>query len=337
MSESVYPWLAGFFFLGAFGTWCAGRYALSRRLLDQPGERRSHSAPTPRGGGISIVTGLLLAVGLLAWQAPGLELSAFGVGATLVAGVGWLDDHRPLSPWLRLGVHVIACVSFAAALAIQGAAGWEVAIGFALPLALTNIWNFMDGIDGIAASQAVIVLLGVLVFLPEPHAWLALALVASCLGFLPFNFPRARIFLGDVGSGTLGFALGGMLALCVTGGGAPAVAWLLLPLAPFLVDSGLTLLRRVARGERWWTPHVQHAYQVCARRFGHVPVTFGYALAALAGLGFAMLNIGSSPTFMSFSILAWYTSAAVLWLCLQGIERDGGRRGRSRQGDGKVQ
>ncbi len=329
-SDGLLAWLAGFFLLGASGTWGAMRYALSRRLLDQPGERRSHSTPTSRGGGISIVAGLLVATVLLATRDGDARLWALGLGAGLVAAVGWFDDHRPLSPWLRLAVHVLSCGLFAAVLAQGGASGWQVLVGFVAPLVLTNIWNFMDGIDGIATSQAAIVLVGTLAFLAGAQSALALAVLASCMGFLPFNFPRARIFLGDVGSGTLGFAIGALLSFCVTADGYAASAWLLMPLAPFLVDAGLTLARRILRRERWWTPHVQHAYQVCARRYGHVSVTLGYALMALLGLAFAFLNLDASRAFMSFSLLAWYMSAAVLWLCLQGIEYDGGREIRPR-------
>ncbi len=325
LSDGPYLWLAVFFCLGAVGTWGARRYALGRRLLDAPGERRSHSVPTPRGGGIAIVAGTVLAALFLAIQGPLPILLAFGLGTGLVAAVGWVDDHRPLSPWLRLGVHALAAAVFAAVLAREGAGAAAVAVGFLAPLVLTNIWNFMDGIDGIAASQAVIVVLACLPFLPDPHDALALALVAACMGFLPFNFPRARIFMGDVGSGALGFAIGALLALAVAAGGSEGAAWLLLPLAPFLVDAGLTLLRRMLRGERWWTPHVQHAYQVAARRFGHAPVTWAYALVAAAGMAIAWFCRDEPRSFMSFSLLAWYMSAAVLWLCLQGIERDGGR------------
>ncbi|WP_246071972.1 MraY family glycosyltransferase [Marilutibacter aestuarii] len=325
MSDGPYLWLAVFFCLGAIGTWGARRYAVSRRLLDAPGERRSHRVPTPRGGGIAIVAGTVLAAVFLALPSLDPVLLAFALGMAAVAAVGWVDDHRPLSPWARLGVHALAAAAFAAVLALGGAGTVAIATGFLAPLVLTNIWNFMDGIDGIAASQAVIVVLACLPFLPGTHHALALALVAACMGFLPFNFPRARIFMGDVGSGAVGFAIGALLALS-TGAGGYGAAWLLLPLAPFLVDSSLTLLRRVVRGERWWTPHVQHAYQVAARRFGHVPVTLAYGLVAAAGLAVAWYCRDASLSFMSFSLLAWYMSAAVLWLCLQGIEHQGGRQ-----------
>src|SRR5690606_23140662 len=149
-------------------------------------------------------------------------------------------------------------------------------------LVLVNIWNFMDGIDGIAAGQALVVA-GAWALLAGqgPVLWLGLALAGGALGFLPFNFPRARVFLGDVGSGALGYGLAALLALGALGQSpATRVAWLL-PLQPFLIDGSLTLLARMVAGEAWWRPHVQHAYQCWARRRGaHVPVTLAYASAA---------------------------------------------------------
>src|SRR3546814_3920624 len=119
----------------------------------------------------------------------------------------------------------------------------------------------MDGIDGIAALQALVVAGGGALLAGDPASrWMALALAAACLGFLPLNLPRARIFLGDVGSGALGYALALVIVLAAVGGGeasSPA-AWMLLLLPPsaFLVDAALTLAARIFRGERWWTPHV---------------------------------------------------------------------------------
>jgi UDP-N-acetylmuramyl pentapeptide phosphotransferase/UDP-N-acetylglucosamine-1-phosphate transferase len=181
---------------------------------------------------------------------------------------------------------------------------------------LTNVWNFMDGIDGLAASQAVLVATGLVLWLAGPWAALALALMAACLGFLPFNFPRARIFLGDVGSGAIGFAIAA-LAMVLLSQRGPMAAWLMLPLAPFLTDASLTLLRRILRRERWWTPHTQHAYQVCARRHGHVKVTLAYTAMAGAGIMLGWVLYPRSPIFMFCSVAAWYTSAAFLWFYLQ--------------------
>lgn len=313
-------WLAVFFMMGAAGTWLARRYALQRNLVDEPGARRSHAIPTPRGGGIAIVAVMLAAcVALGLRHPPHLPwLAAFGLGTVLVAGVGWIDDHRPLSPWLRLTVHGLAAAVFLAPVWIATGDLPLVLVGFGLIVTLTNVWNFMDGINGLAASQAAIVAAALALALGGPAAALGGALVAGCVGFLPFNAPSARIFLGDVGSGALGYGIGALtvLAALPNPGMAPL---LILPLAPFLVDAGLTLGRRVLRGERWWTPHVQHAYQRWARRAGHTRVTVAYGVATLAG---AVLLLGlaggrHSTAFMAACMLAWYTSAAFAWLWLQ--------------------
>lgn len=312
-------WLTLAFVVGLAGTWLARRYALRRHLLDQPGERRSHAAATPRGGGIAIVLVLLPVSAWLAVQFVQMRmmLAGFTIGLALVAATGWLDDHRPLSPWLRLGVHVLASALFAAGV-------WQVttdpllsATAFVVTVVLVNVWNFMDGIDGIAATQAVVVALCLGVMTLAPWSWLAWVLVAATCGFLPFNFPRARMFLGDVGSNALGYAMGGLstAALLADGTNWPL---LLLPLAAFLVDAGLTLLRRVLRGEAWWTAHVQHAYQVCARRLGsHVPVTVAFALWTVTGAVLAVVFRDAAFTTRIITLLVWYTVTGVAWIALQ--------------------
>lgn len=314
-------WLALFFVIGVIGTWLARAYAVQRNLLDHPGERRSHGIATPRGGGISIVLGLLVAALSLAMRDPSRALLwvGFSVALLLVAGVGWWDDHRPLPAGLRLAAHAIAAAVFS--LVVFGAYGqaWLAVAAFALALVLTNVWNFMDGIDGLAASQAALVAAGYAAVLSgSAWGWLGWALMAACLGFLPFNFPHARIFLGDVGSGALGVAIAAM-AVAAVGEGHLAWPLALVPLSAFLIDAGLTLGRRLIRGERWWIAHAQHAYQGWARRAGsHVPVTMGYAAWSVLGL---VLVAGLTPHgglfLTSAVVLAWYTSAGFLWWCLQ--------------------
>lgn len=310
-------WIAIFAAIAAGGTWAARRYALAHSLVDSPGERRSHTVATPRGGGVAIVAAVAVAAFALALRSPGdaTLVSAFCIGLAAVAAVGFIDDHRPLSPWLRLSVHVGASALFAAALFIDGSP-WQTAVAaFGACVVLVNVWNFMDGINGLAASQAAAI--GALLFLvgDGAWAWLALALSAGCLGFLPFNFPRARIFLGDVGSGALGFAVAASLfaARPDTVGHGVLVA---MALAPFVIDASLTLGRRVIRGERWWTPHTQHAYQVCARRWGHSRVTLAYGAAAvLPALVWAVLK--PNGRFMLAVGAAWYICGALCWLWLQ--------------------
>lgn len=316
---SVAAWMLFYFLIGLAGTWLARRYALSRNLLDQPDERRSHAVPTPRGGGIAIVAALLLAG---TWCLPhaGIALPmlvAFLVGLLLVAAVGLADDHRPLSPWLRLAVHIVA----AGLLALGAWLSWGqvllAAAAFALALVLTNVWNFMDGIDGIASSQAALVAAVVAWAAPGPWQPLALALLAATMGFLPFNFPRARVFLGDVGSGALGFTLASLLIGTISQTPRAWGIWML-PLSAFLLDAGLTLLGRLHRGEAWWRPHRLHAYQQWARMSGsHVPVTLGYAAWTVLALLLLLAMRGTSPLLMTLSCVAWYMTGAGVWWMLQ--------------------
>ncbi|MGO4222079.1 lipopolysaccharide biosynthesis protein [Lysobacter sp. TAF61] len=312
-------WLAIYFCIGVAGTWLARRYAIRQSLIDQPGERRSHDVATPRGGGIAIVIAVAVAACALALQRP-LDaplLAAFGVGLLLVAGIGWVDDHRPLSPWWRLIVHVVAAGLFGLAVADVYQSPWLGACAFAATIGLTNVWNFMDGINGLAASQAALVAAGLAAMASGVWGLLGMALAAACIGFLPFNFPRARIFLGDVGSGAIGFSVAALAV--VAGARLGSHFWVvLLPLSVFLVDAGLTLLRRLLRGERWWTPHTQHAYQAWARSVGHNRVTLAYAGATAVAI-LAAFWLASHPdiAFITSITLAWYTCCAFLWVGLQ--------------------
>lgn len=310
-------WFVAFAALGAAGTWLARRYALARALLDEPGERRSHAVPTPRGGGIAIVAALLVAAFALAVREPSQAGSAvaFAMALSAVALVGLVDDHRPLSPWIRLLVHLVASAVFASAWTMEGGDWRAAALGFVACVCLTNLWNFMDGIDGLAATQAALVALATMTMADGDRAMVALALAAACLGFLPFNFPRARIFLGDVGSGALGFSIG---AIWLLSGGDMQSATGLMPMAvsAFVIDAGLTLLRRIVRGERWWTPHVQHAYQACARRWGHRPVTLSYGAWTVTSVLIARATHDAADLTLAV-VAAWYISGALLWLWLQ--------------------
>lgn len=312
-------WLLVYFLIGVVGTWLARRYAIRQSLIDQPGERRSHAVATPRGGGIAIVIAALVAACALALHRPidAPLLAAFAVGLVLVAGIGWLDDHRPLSPWWRLLVHAAAAALLALAVGDVYHSPWLGVCAFIAAMALTNVWNFMDGINGLAATQAAMVAAGLAAIAGGSWGLLGVAVAVACVGFLPFNFPRARIFLGDVGSGAIGFCLAALVV--VAGARLGTRSWLvLLPLSVFLVDASLTLLRRLLRGERWWTPHTQHAYQVWARRVGHNRVTLAYAGATAVALVLTFW-LASQPgmAFITGITVAWYICCAFLWVGLQ--------------------
>jgi UDP-N-acetylmuramyl pentapeptide phosphotransferase/UDP-N-acetylglucosamine-1-phosphate transferase len=319
-------WLLLHFAGAAIGTWWARRYALKGNLLDQPGERRSHAVATPRGGGIAIVVMVVLASLLAGLQSADDRwlLWSFVPGLLIVAGIGWWDDHQPLSPWLRLGVQAVAAATLALGVwSATGVPGYAV-FAFLAVMALVNVWNFMDGINGLAASQAWLAALAYAALMPADGAvpWVAWALFAAAMGFLPFNFPRARIFMGDVGSGALGYTLAMLATTSLGAAPRTTVPLILLPLCVFLVDAGFTLAWRMLRGERWWTPHVSHLYQWAARRVGHVAVTVIYFVfgSVTLLLSFTLPNTTFETT--AAVVAGAYGFGGALWVLLRRGWRD---------------
>ncbi len=258
------------------------RYAIRRAVLDVPNDRSSHAVPMPRGGGVAIVFMVLLAVAWLAVEhrLPPLGMvSALVLGGTAVALVGWTDDHYPLSAWIRIAAYLLA-----AAWAVYALGGvnsidlgfmrWQPAAPLGSVLAvlfiawLINLYNFMDGTDGIAAVQAVCAgAAGFAVFLfrGQPGlGMLSLAVAAAAAGFLLWNWPPARIFMGDVGSCFLGYVFGVLALAGEKGGAAPLLLWTII-LSVFFWDATFTLARRVFAGEPWYRAHRTHAYQRLAQ------------------------------------------------------------------------
>ncbi len=262
--------------LGVVLTGMVRRYAIARALVDHPNARSSHSRPTPRGGGLAvaaIILGGTAALTLAGWTDAATGI-AVGGGGLAVAIVGWLDDHGSLSPLVRAGVHLLAAswaVAWLGGLTLLRVGPEAIALGPAGTLLgvvalawAVNLYNFMDGIDGLAAGQAVVVAaLGGSCLLRDGATGLgliaALTLGASA-GFLAWNWSPARIFMGDVGSGLLGFVFGALALGSEHRGSLPALGWLLL-LGTFVLDATLTLLRRMLAGERWFEAHRTHAYQ----------------------------------------------------------------------------
>ena len=313
---SLAAWLALHAGVSALATWLALVYARRRKLFDAPGERRSHAVATPRGGGIGITVALLAGSLLLggAGALPVVVVGCFALGLVLVAGIGWIDDHRPLSPGLRLLVQCLAGVLLAWGLhAHDGRWGWAL-LACALVPVLVNVWNFMDGINGLASSQALLAALAIAWLVPA-LALPALALAAACAAFLPFNFPHARIFLGDVGSGTLGYALAALVAAAPPELGLPRAALLLLPLSAFLVDASLTLGWRILAGERWWQPHVSHVYQRWVRTGrSHAFVTGVYAMFSIGAVILAAFLYQAAPWSTGGGVALWFLVAIAIWL-----------------------
>lgn len=278
------PWLLALGSLaGGFGFALAWRgWARRRGVVDAPDERRLHATPTPRGGGIGIALVLLAAS---PWLGPGWPW--FAAGLVLCAGAGLVDDVRPLPPLAKglLQAAGAACLAVAWPLmpGLLGSLGGHV-LAWALVMVMVNFWNFMDGSNGMAAGQALLASLGLAALAPGQGAtvWLALALAAASLGFLPLNFPRARVFLGDVGSHALGFAIAALLLMASGPGGASP--WLLvLPVSAMLLDAGLTLVSRARRRQVLWRAHREHLYQrAVAHGWSHAGIWALYAGWTLA-------------------------------------------------------
>lgn len=259
------------------------RYAIRSELLDRPNDRSSHAVPTPRGGGLAIVASFLLLTLALHWIVPlpaPLRASLLG-SAALVAWVGWLDDRHTLAARWRFFAHVVAAawsvwlmdgIPPVPAFGHHLDLGW-LGTGLAVTYLvwMTNLFNFMDGIDGIAGIEAVTVAAGGAacwwLATGSPLWALPLLLAAAVGGFLLLNFPPAKIFMGDVGSGFIGMVLGVLSLWTAQQATQVYWAWFIL-IGCFMVDATTTLLRRVRRGERFYEAHRSHAYQYASRRHG---------------------------------------------------------------------
>ena len=268
------------------------RFPVFSSMVDLPNERSSHTAPTPRSGGVAIVVSFLIGLPLLAlianieWK-PVVAL----FGATFcVALTGLWDDHGHIRVRWRLLAHFVAAgwalywfqgmpplVIFEMGIDL----GWIGPFLAALYLVwMLNLYNFMDGIDGIAGVEAVTVCLSMaVIYFSVGYVTEILPLgllIAAVAGFLVWNFPRARIFMGDTGSGFVGTALG---VFSIWGAWLSAElfwSWLIV-LGAFIVDATLTLIRRVVRGDKFYEAHRSHAYQYASRKYGsHIRVSLAF-------------------------------------------------------------
>ncbi|MFJ3481833.1 glycosyltransferase family 4 protein [Pseudomonas sp. NPDC090202] len=281
-------------------TYWLRRYALHKSLLDIPNGRSSHTVPTPRGGGVAIVLGYLLALVVMfcgnALDAPAF-LALFG-GGLAIAALGFLDDHGHVAARWRLLGHFLAAawglywlgglppLSVFGVVLNLGLLG-DVLAAFYL-VWLLNLYNFMDGIDGIASVEAVCVCFGsAIIYALNGFAsdiWLPVLLASAVAGFLYWNFPPARIFMGDAGSGFLGIVLGLLSLKAASISSQFFWAWLIL-LGVFIVDATVTLIRRLVRGDKVYEAHRSHAYQFASRRYGkHLPVTSAVGVINLVWL-----------------------------------------------------
>ena len=252
-------------------------------VLDRPGARSLHHQAVPRSGGVALVTALLLGWGIGWWGnlIPWSSVSGrIALGVVFLALVGALDDRRGLSPLARLPVQLVAALLLVdlapTALDLPGLEWrWSrpVAVGFTLLFVLwmTNLYNFMDGLDGLAGSMALVGFstLAVLGWLggAQAFAWSAALVAAAAVGFLYFNRPPARLFMGDAGAPVLGYLAAAFVLWGEALGAFPL--WVgLLVFAPFVVDATYTLMRRALGGEAVWRAHRSHLYQRLALAWG---------------------------------------------------------------------
>jgi len=251
-----------------------------RGLLDVPGERSSHSTPTPKGGGIALIGAVLFSWFWL-WYLNILNFVTIVIPLSMIilSILSWINDLKHLSPFVRLPVHATAAAIGIFALPGVVFQGWlppvaDKILAVGLWVYFMNIFNFMDGIDGLASSEAIAICLGLVLltsFDRQDHSLtlLSIAVIGAAIGFLRWNWSPARIFMGDVGSIALGYLLG-FLLLSAAEHGSWAVA-IILPLY-FLADATLTLIRRTIRGEPLWRPHKEHFYQRALVRLDHADV-----------------------------------------------------------------
>ena len=259
------------------GTGLFVRFAKKKKLVDMPNSRSSHSTPTPRGGGAVFASLFLFGVLVSLLFFPEADkpfLFAMLTGGSIIAVTGWIDDVKGLAPKIRLGFQFIAV---AIALFIVGGFP-SLNLGFmtvplgilGLPLALVagvwliNLYNFMDGIDGLAAGEAIIVSIagGLIMMRGEGSSLFSLLFILAALvgGFIIWNWSPAKVFMGDVGSGFLGYIFAVFAFAGERSGSAPAMIWAVL-LSVFVVDATLTLFKRIKGRKNLAEAHREHLYQ----------------------------------------------------------------------------
>jgi UDP-N-acetylmuramyl pentapeptide phosphotransferase/UDP-N-acetylglucosamine-1-phosphate transferase len=323
------------FILTYFGVEVFRRWTLRREILDVPNERSSHTVPTPRGGGLVIVLVSLLFYTIYAGFIARNFSFGYFAGAILIAVVSWFDDLKSVSSALRFLVH-----SAGAALAIFSLGYWQkiylpvageinpgvvgLIITFFWIIWLTNAYNFMDGIDGIAGTQGLTAGIGWLLtgifFKLEITGFLGGVLALSNLGFLLHNWQPAKIFMGDVGSAFLGYTFAVIPLIALNEGQnnqsqlAAAAVWLVWM---FVFDTLYTFFRRLLRGEKFWLAHRSHLYQrLVISGYSHQFVTMLYgflSVVILAAVLFWLKTGNGSDGVPLFLVSA--TGAGIIILC----------------------
>ena len=316
------------FLCSAGFTWLLFRTTLGNALLDHPNERSLHAQPVPRSGGIAIVTAIVLA-SLLAIQDTGMvpPLGIIAIGAAIIAVISFFDDLSHIPVALRLLVQVaVAAFLVKSGLTVPGVdlpgvrladSGW-ISGGFCVLLTvwLVNLYNFMDGMDGFAAGMSLIgfATLGYFGAAAGAGVFTAFCLViaAASAGFLIFNFPPARIFMGDVGASLLGFLVAAM-AVWADRDGIASLWVVLIVFSPFIVDATVTLARRASRRERIWQAHRTHYYQRLVRLgWGHRKTVLGEYALMFGCSGLALWSASQSVPLQWLALCIWVLAYAML-------------------------
>lgn len=316
---------------------------IEKQLLDYPNERSLHDSPKPRVGGVGLCAGLLIS--FVALPFFGIEIPAtfayLACGALVVLIISFIDDMKSLSAVVRIPFHFLAAV----VLIIAGFSLENVSIGgFALEMPrslavivsllyvvwMVNLYNFMDGMDGFAGGMSLIGF-GTLTLLAVSGGSILIAAVSACaagaaLGFLFYNFPPARVFMGDTGASTLGFLAAGLSLWADREGVIPL--WIsVLVFSPFIVDATVTLIRRAWRRERVWVAHRSHYYQRLVQAgWGHRRTVVAEYLVMIACGGSALLALGLAPYGQWIVILIWIMLYFVFIVSIHRLNKSKRRR-----------
>jgi UDP-N-acetylmuramyl pentapeptide phosphotransferase/UDP-N-acetylglucosamine-1-phosphate transferase len=300
--------------------------------MDIPNQRSSHAAPIPRGGGIGIIVGIVAA--LIAGLVLGLKLPSFPllIGAIVIATIGFVDDR-----WGGLSISMRLSTQIAAAGLIVWHAGaidrvplpvpFEFGLGsLGIPVSvvwivgLLNLYNFLDGIDGFAGLQGVVAGLGLALWGGAEAGALGLAIAGGCAGFLPHNWHPAKVFMGDVGSGTLGFLLAALPFEFTQTARGDAVFVVAVCLWFFLSDGVFTIVRRLALGQKIWEAHRSHLYQRLVQaglRHDRVVLTVIGSGALLAILAITSLRLAQSGARWAILVSATAAFLVYYWWTIQ--------------------
>jgi UDP-N-acetylmuramyl pentapeptide phosphotransferase/UDP-N-acetylglucosamine-1-phosphate transferase len=308
------------FVLSAWLTWRFCDPKSRFHILDHPNERSLHAQSTPRSGGLAILVAIVASVAMVSLSYSLRDLAAVAAGFLIVAGVSFLDDRFSIAPGYRLLVHALVAAIilsddfYLRTFDVPGAVWqWHYSVAAVFSVLYTvwmiNLYNFMDGMDGFAGGMAVA---GFVIF--AVSGWMAghdaffvtsLIIAAACGGFLVFNFPPARIFMGDIGSSTLGL-LAAAFSLWGARDGIFPFWTAVLAFSPFIADATVTLVRRFMRREKLWHAHRTHFYQQLVQSgWGHrKTVLLEYAIMTGCGAS-ALLGMRASATMQTVILAGW--------------------------------